>query len=82
MEYLPPQRIRGPVGRHCSRYQGIGGLGYPVRDYWRYRTAGPSGGAATMLDIDLAVRDLDRRPRARREAAGFTPRGRITHSEN
>lgn len=36
----------------------------------------------TTIDIDLAVSSLDEVPRAKLEGAGFTPRGRFSHSEN
>lgn len=36
----------------------------------------------TTLDIDLAVPERERLPRARLEAAGFTATGRFPHSEN
>ena len=36
----------------------------------------------TTLDIDLAVPSFDTVPRAELEAAGFTLRGRFSHSEN
>jgi hypothetical protein len=36
----------------------------------------------TTLDIDLAVKSVAALPRADLERAGFTPRGRFTHSEN
>ena len=36
----------------------------------------------TTLDIDLAVPSFDAIPRTELQAAGFTPRGRFSHSEN
>ncbi len=36
----------------------------------------------TTLDIGVAVPSFDSIPRAQLEAAGFTPRGRFSHSEN
>ena len=36
----------------------------------------------TTLDVDLAVKTFAAIPRAELRAAGFTPRGRFSHSEN
>ena len=55
-----------------TRYAIIGGVALQVHQ------AEPR----TTLDIDLAVRSLDSIARPELQAAGFTPRGRFSHSEN
>lgn len=54
----------------------------PYAIIWGSRFAGPSVGARTTLDIDLAVLDVESIPRAELEAACFVFRGRFAHSEN